>query len=292
MKRSKLEALIENAGDLPTLPAVASRVVSVVLDNRSAACDLEGIVALDPVLSGSVLRMANSAYFGLPEKVTDLHKAIVLLGFSAIRNLTLTACLKSMYRPEFRFSTFTAEGLWLHSVSVAVIGQMLSRRTWPELADDVFLAGILHDVGIIVEWNLLPDRFEQVIRGFEGTGVSFIDAEKRNLGFDHQACGAATLRQWKLHKNLVHLVRHHHDSEDLPQDLHQEKATSGQRILALIQLAECVCAERGDGFFDQPRNEDVTGNLLDKVGCSWSDYRLVVDDLDVELKRARSVLAL
>lgn len=292
MKRTKLEALIADAGDLPTLPSVASKVVSLVLDSQSSASDLEEIVALDAVLSGSVLRMANSAYFGLPEKVNDLHKAIVMLGFSAVRNLTLTACLKSMYKPEFRFGTFTAEGLWLHSVSVAVIGQMLARRTWSSLADDVFLAGILHDVGIIVEWNLLPQRFEQVVRGYEGTGVSFIDAETRGLGFDHRACGAATLRQWKLHKDLVHLARHHHDPSSLPQDLQDDAVKPAERILALIQLAECMCAERGDGFFDQPRNEEITGALLTKVGCQWSDYRAVVDELDGELQRARAVLAL
>ena len=292
MKRTKLEALIADAGDLPTLPAVASRVVSLVLDSQSSASDLEHIVTLDPVLSGSVLRMANSAYFGLPEKVSELHKAIVMLGFSAVRNLTLTACLKSMYRPEFRFGTFTAEGLWLHSISVAVIGQMLARRTWSSLADDVFLAGILHDVGIIVEWNLLPQRFEQVVRGYEGTGLPFIEAEKRSLGFDHQACGAATLRHWKLHKDLVRLARHHHDPHSLPQDLQDDAVKPAERILALIQLAECVCAERGDGFFDQPRNEEITGELLAKVGCQWCDYRAVVDELDAELQQARAILAL
>ncbi|MFQ5492222.1 MAG: HDOD domain-containing protein, partial [Phycisphaerae bacterium] len=235
---------------------------------------------------------ANSAYFGVPSSVTDLNKAIVLLGFSAVRNLTLAACLKSMYRPVFRFGTFTAESLWLHGVSVAVIGQMLSRRTWPDLAHDVFLAGILHDVGIIVEWNLLPQRFEQVVRGFEGMGLSFVEAEKRALGFDHQACGSAILRQWKLPKDLAYMARHHHDPKILPADLFAEKVGSPQRVLALIQLAECVCAERGNGFMDQLRDDEVTGELLAKVGCGWSDYRGVVETLDAELKRARSVLAL
>ena len=217
MKRSKFEKLIESAPEIPTLPAVAAQVMQVVRDANSAAKDLEAIIALDPVLSSSIMRLANSAYYGLPKEVTELRLAVVMLGFHAVRNLAVTASLKSLYKKQYRCGTFSAESLWMHGVSVAVIARMLVQETRPSLREEAFLAGILHDVGIILEWNLLPDRFDQVVRGFEGTGTSFAEAERRALGFDHTESGAAILRRWKMPRHFIQVVRHHHgDRKGLP----------------------------------------------------------------------------
>lgn len=292
MKRSKFEKLIDQTPDLPTLPVVATRILNVVRDPNSGAQDLRSIVELDPVLSAEVMRVTNSAYFGLAHEVTDLRQAIVLLGFNSIRNLAFTACLKSLYSNEYRCGTFTAGGLWLHSVSAAVVARMLADRAWPELAEEAFLAGIIHDVGIIVEWNLLPDRFDLVVRYSEGTGRSFREAEKRALGFDHCSCGGAILRRWRLPKHLIRVARYHHGHKRDHKKTPMSGMDLGDRLAALTHLAECVCAERGNGFFDEPRNDDLTGKLLTAVGCDWQDYREIVEAADAELDRAREILSL
>ncbi len=292
MKRSKFESLIDQAPEIPTLPAVATQILNVVRDPGSGARDVRRIVELDPVLSARVMQWANSAYFGLPNEVTDLRQAIALLGFNSIRNLAFAACIKSLYGSEYRCGTFTAGGLWLHSVSVAVIARMLADRAWPELREETFLAGIIHDVGIIVEWNLLPERFAQVIRSSEGTGQPFLEAEKRALGFNHCSCGAAMLRRWRLPKHLIRVARYHHGHKKGPRHPDAVGVHLGDRLAALIHLAECVCGERGNGFFDEPRNDELTGTLLTVVGCDWGDYRQIVDATDAELDRARDILSL
>ncbi len=292
MKRSKFDKLIESAPEIPTLPAVATQVMQIVRNPSSAARDLEEIVSFDPVLASSVMRMTNSAYYGLPNEITELHRAIVLLGFNAVRNLAFTASVKSLYGHEYKCGTFSASSLWLHSVSVAVISQMLAKKTWPELGDEAFLAGILHDVGIIVEWNLLPDQFDRVIRYSEGTGLAFADAEKKALGFDHTLCGAAMLRRWKLPRHLIYVSRHHHGKN---QDSHTDdlsNASVGDRLACLVHLAEHICAERGNGFFDEPRDHDRTTQLLEAVSCTPDDYRWIVDNADEQLNTARDILAL
>lgn len=291
MKRSKFEKLIDEAPELPTLPVVATRVLGVVRERSSTIGELQHLLELDPVLSTKVMRLANCAYFGLPDEVTDLHRAIVLLGFNAVRNLALTACLKSLYAHEYRCGTFTAGSLWLHSVSVAVITRMLAERTWPDLAEEAFLAGIVHDVGIIMEWNLLPERFGMVIRSTEGTGRTFLEAERQALGFDHCACGAVMLRRWRLPKHLIRVARHHHRTRRAYQNLTGD-APLGDRLAALVHLAECVCAERGNGFLDQPRDDELTETLLGHLDCGWSDYREIIEATDAELDRARDLLSL
>ncbi len=292
MKRSKFQNLIDNAPDIPTLPAVATKVIEVVRDADSTAEDLRQIICHDPVLSSRLMRMANSAYFGLPDELTDLQRAIVLLGFNSVRNLAFTACLQSLYKSEYRCGSFTASSLWMHSVSVAVISRMLAERIWPEFAEEAFLAGIVHDVGIIVEWNLLPERFEQVIRAFEGTGRPFGEAEKQALGFDHRDCGSAILRRWGLPKHLVRVARQHHGSRKEPASLNSESGALGDRLAALVHLAECICAERGNGFIDEPRDEERVMAVLGQIGCGHEEYRNIVDCTDEELDRARTILAL
>jgi len=292
MKRAKFEKLIDSTPDIPTLPAVATRVLEVVRHPESGAADLRDIVQHDPVLSSKVLRMANSAYFGLPDELTDLQRAIALLGFNSVRNLAFTACLQSLYRPEFRCGAFTASSLWMHSVSVAVIARLLAARLWPGHDDEAFLAGLVHDVGIIIEWNLLPDPFERVIRTYEGTGKIFTEVEKQTLGFHHCACGAAIIRRWKLPRHLVHVAKHHHGERRTGSMPDPANGSPADRLTAAVHLAECICAERGNGFFDEPRDDDKTAALLTSAGCQYGDYREIVDATDAELQRARTILSL
>lgn len=292
MKRSKFEKLIEQAPDLPTLPDIAANVLQAVRDPASCARDLEEIIELDPILSTKVMRMVNSAYFGLPDPVSELRRAIALLGFHNVRNLAFTVCMKSLYQNDYRCGTFTAGSLWLHSVSVAVVARMVAQRIWPELAEEAFLSGIVHDVGMIAEWNMLPDRFDLVVRHAEGTGCPFIEAEKHALGFDHCACGSAMLRKWGLPKHLSLVARHHHRAPTDRAGLTTDDATPADRLAATVFVAECVCAERSNGFFDQPRDDELTEQLLAAIGCDWSDYRSIVDTVDAELERARDILSL
>lgn len=292
MKRAKFDKMMNNVPEIRTLPAVAAQVIKIIRDENSTARDLEAIISLDPVLAARVIRMVNSAYWGLPVQVTDLQRAITLAGFTAVRNLAITASMKSLYRPEYRCSTFTAGGLWLHSVSAAVIAQMVSDRTWPELRDDAFLAGIVHDIGIIVEWSMLPDRFERAIRAHEGTSTPFAQAEKQWLGFTHSACGGTILRKWGLPKSLVLAIRNHHKAATGQKDFTAPSVSDTDRLAAVLHLTEYICAERANGFFDEQRDHDLTERLLTAVGLGWDAYRDIVDRADAELERAREVLSL
>ncbi len=258
-------------------------------DSSSTVHDLRRLVELDPVLSSRVLQMANSAYFGLPRQVTDLHRAIVMLGFSTVRNLALTACLKSLYRDEFRCGTFTAGSLWLHSVATGVIARTLAQHLHPDLADEAFLCGIVHDIGIIVEWTLLPERFPAIVRAFDGMSRPFRDAEKEALGFEHCTAGGTVLRRWGLPRELVHVARHHHDGNDQSGPGRRAK-TKQDRLAGLVHLAECVCAERSNGFFDEPRNDEVTSRLLADAGRGPEEYGRLVETAEKELERARELL--
>lgn len=293
MNHAKFEKLMSRAGELPTLPAVAHKVVEVIQDPRSSARGLRNIIELDPVISAKLLKLANSAYYrmaGNPE-VADVHRAIVVLGFTSIRNIVLATCLRSLYSREFRAAHFSARDLWIHSVNVAVLSRAIAKRTIPAQAEELFMAGLVHDVGMIVEWNLFPDLFPQVLARYQGTGAEFTAAEEETLGFDHCAAGAHVLRQWQLPKPLRDVAAHHHKNE---RRHHAERRPTDEDALPdIVQLAERMCSARGDGFFDFIHEEstDLRATLED-IGLHEDDFHAIVDATDEELDRARDLLEL
>ena len=286
MKRTKFESLMDQAGELPTLPVVAQKVLNVIHEPRTGAGLLQELLELDPVLSAHILRLANSAYYRAAgaKEVADIRRAIVVLGFVTIRNVTLATCLRSLYRGEFRTSHFSARDLWVHSVGVAVVTRMLAGRVPAALPEEAFLAGLVHDVGMIVEWNLLPDRFPQVLQRYHGTGLDFRRAERETLGFDHCEAGAAMLRRWDMPAALRKVVAHHHDLRKVSRD---------DIILpSLVHLAEKICSDRGNGFFDHAHDVAETLALLEALGLVGDSYQVLMREAEEELSRAKELLSL
>ena len=286
MKRSKFEKIITRISDLPTLPTVAQRALSLIHNNRSRASDLQEIIELDPVLSARVLQLANSAYYRTPgaDRVADVHRAVVVLGFMNIRNIVLTTCVRSMYGKEYRTKLFSASDLWVHSVAVAVVARMIAERIDRSLVDEAFMAGIVHDVGIIVEWSTFPDLFPTVLQRFQGTGRSFIAAERDTLGFDHCAAGAAILRKWQLPQCLREVARHHHREKWNGHDQN--------RLVGIIQAAEQICCERGNGFFDFVNEQGASAEALEAIGLTDDIYREATERMNEEMEKAKDILAL
>jgi putative nucleotidyltransferase with HDIG domain len=286
MKRAKFDKLMSKAGELPTLPVVAQKVLEVIRDEGSNARVLTEYIELDPIISAKLLRLANSAYYRSPnaDEVADVHRAIVVLGFMNIRNIVLTTCLRSLYSPEFRSNHFTARDLWIHSVMVAVTARTLAKYVFPTLADEAFMAGLVHDIGMIVEWTLFPDRFPQVLARFQGTGLDFQTAEQQTLGFDHCESGAAILRKWRLPKNIRDAAARHHNLK--------RRANCDNVLPELIHVAERICCSRGDGFFDFLKDDHDIKDVLDHIGLAEEAYATIVEDTDGELEKARDLLNL
>ncbi len=285
MKRAKFEKLMSQTSELPTLPVVAQKVIDVIQDDCADARTLTDIILLDPPISTKLLRLANSAYYRSPnaDEVSDVHRAVVVLGFMNVRNVVLAACMKSLYAREFSTNHFCARDLWIHSVKAAVTCRAIALWAAPERQEEAFMAGLVHDIGMIVEWNLFPKLFPQVLARYQGTGREFIRAEDETLGFDHCAAGAAVLRNWKLPKSIRDAVKiHHHLARKKKDDLLPE----------IVHVAEHVCTNNGDGFFDQLSDPQSLVAALDKLQLSGRDFDAILVDSSTELERARDLLEL
>lgn len=208
-----LDALVHQIVDISALPAVALRAIEVAQDPGSGAADLKRVVEGDPALSARLLRMVNSAAFGVRTRVTNLHQAISFAGFSQIRNLALTASVSELFSDEDRIGLYSRAGLWRHLVSVAVASRMVAVRTGMRDFEDAFVAGLLHDIGIILIDQHAHARFTRVIRGLDGAR-RLCDAEHDVFGFDHTTLGARIAEKWRFPPGVTAAIRHHHASHD------------------------------------------------------------------------------
>lgn len=223
------EQLLRKFTSLKTLPHVAIRLSTLLSEEKTHIQEFEEVIKLDPVLVSRILRVANSAFFGLREKVSSISRALVFLGTKNLRNMVATEAIKDILNCKSDGDTFSRKNLWLHCAAVSILAQMISERVFGRRGEDVYLCGILHDIGLIIEDQTTPELFSTVCKSLPGASKPLTEIEKEVIGTDHCAVGFLLSEDWKLHDDVKKGIRDHHIiSEEL-----QPKSMTG-----LIQLAE------------------------------------------------------
>jgi putative nucleotidyltransferase with HDIG domain len=201
--------VIYNLGDLPPLPQVATQVMQISGDSNASADDLHRIIQTDQALSAQLLKIANSAMFGMVREVTTLTQAILTLGFATARSVVLASSVKSLYTrgpagPQERL-------LWEHALVTAITGSAFSKAIRYQWTEEVFLAGLMHDIGKSVMMLKFPESYGALLRQVHEEGGDGLSAELDTFGFDHAMVGEALLHSWNLANRVEAAVRWHHE---------------------------------------------------------------------------------
>lgn len=231
-----LARLFQRVGQLTPLPTAAHRITQLAADQSSNATDLLDVVEGDPVLAAKVLRRVNSAFYGLRNRVTDLRSAISLLGFREIRNLALTVYLARIFDNGSSYRGFSRDGLWHHCVCVAQAARLISKARRRENSGETYLAGLLHDLGLILLDQFLQKHLYKIIDLVDG-GAGTPEAEATVLPFDHAQLGAFVAMQWNFPTGVVAAIRYHHDPQAAPSD-HRETTST-------VSVANYLCHRAG-----------------------------------------------
>lgn len=255
---SPMLQLIEQIEELSTLPHIAIRMMQVADDPDAGAVELSSIVQTDPTMTARVLRAVNCAANGLRNKVDDLSRAIAFLGFQRVRNLAVTASVSDIFKEPSQAGAYDRRGLWRHMVSVAVVARMIADRLKLPCANDAFLAGLLHDIGIILEDQYCHEPFAALMTSLK-PGTSLPELERRALKCDHCLLGHRLGKQWKFPDPTLDAIRHHHN-------LKEYRGPHGD-ALACVDVANFLCSAKGV--------TSVGVNLLDLP--HWSTTRLNLD---------------
>ena len=238
MKTHTLEELIARIEHLPRLNDTALRLVSVVSDPASTIEQIVDTIRYDQTVTSQVLRLCNSAYFGLARRISSVEDAIRYLGTTKVLQLVMAAHTHGLLgRPQEGYGLPPGE-LWLHSVGVALAGQSFAQRFGLGQAGLVFTSGLLHDLGKVVLNESVALEYAEIARMVNVGGVSFLDAERQVLGFTHPEIGALVAQRWNLPERMTHAIRYHHEP-----DLVEEPDT----LLDAIHLADSVCRLVGVG---------------------------------------------
>lgn len=195
---------IEKLRELPTLPHVVLKVIAMSSNPDSSAEDLGRVIEKDQVLSAKVLRLANSPFYGFPKRIASVSHAVVVLGLNVVKGLTLGATA---------FDMMTAAGmehLWRHSLGVAMTASLLAPRAGLRNPEEVFIAGLLHDLGQVVICEKLPDQAAQVRQAFQERDLSRVEAEQDILGLTHAEVAGWLADAWNLPSSLKDPMMFHH----------------------------------------------------------------------------------
>jgi len=212
LNQEKITRIMAKVRAFPGMPATATKLLRMLKDPDSTAAQIEDILRYDPGLTANILKLTNSAYFGIPAKVSSVRQAVVLLGWKRLIQLVVTMCMsKVMKKPVPGYDLPHGE-LWRHSVAVSVAAENLVKALKISEAEEVFTAALLHDLGKLILGGFVKEDLQQ-IETMVAKGIAFEVAEYIVLGTDHAEIGARILEKWAFPSELVNAVNWHHDPD-------------------------------------------------------------------------------
>jgi putative nucleotidyltransferase with HDIG domain len=268
--RLSLDTLVRQIGSLPTLPTVLQRVIELVNNPKTSAIQLARIILDDQALTARLLRLVNSPFYGFPRRISTVTEAVTILGFHAVRNLLVTASVVDLLQGE-ETADFSPTRLWEHSIATAVGAGLLARFSRSEDREEAFVAGLLHDVGKLVVYQVYPEEWLRSLATARRDDVPLSVAELRVLGFTHDQVGRLLTEHWKLPVRLGEAIACHHRPDN---------AQSARKEAAVVHIADIFsrALALGSGGDDSvpPASE-----------AAWSRLGLgedVLDSLMIELE--------
>ena len=266
---------LDQIEDLPTLPAVAMEVNKMLLDEDITISQLSGAIEKDQAMVSKILKLVNSAFFGLRGKISNISHAVVVLGFNTIRNVVVSISIINAFSIKEGLDGFDIAEFWKHSVAVAVTSKYLAEKAGIHSADNCFVAGLLHDIGKIVLLQHFKDLFQKVWLAVKGKRLSFYEAEKSQIQIDHAWIGGYLAQKWQLPMPLIDAIRYHHDVKPTINDQH---------LLMIIHVADIIVNTYTPDSKDRmelsgvhPDALSALGNLLDTISDWYPDSQLEIE---------------
>jgi len=282
-QKQKIEEYIKN---MPSLPTSVAKVLEICNNPQTSPADLNQVISLDPVLVGRVLKLINSAYYGLGQQVTSLVRAIIMLGINTVKNLALSSAVVGNLSRSKGAEGLNMEGFWRHSLCVGVAAKAIAkkRKVDPNQVEEYFAAGLLHDIGKIPLNAVLANDYMFTISSSDRDKLALIRAEDRYLGISHCAAGAMIVKAWKLEGAVGDAIVYHHN--------HLDYDGSHRDLLFTIILANRFAAETETGFSGNRHPEKPGPSLWDELNLAPEIFDEITPAVNSEIEKAKVFLKL
>ena len=274
------DKILQKVSAFPSMPKAAIKLRALLSEKDVSIVEIERILRHDPGLAANVLRLANSAFFGLPAKVSTLKHAVMLVGIKRFSKIAIGACMNKTMDTAVEGYGLSPGELWLHSIAVSTTAEALAKYRKLAETNDFFMPALLHDLGKLVLGKFVKAE-QPKIDSLVAKGVPFVIAEKEVLKTDHAEIGALILSKWSFPDDLINAVRWHHYPEGLENsNLHPE----------IVYIANLLCHSNDDS---EPVEEQLNmpySSVLDRLGIESEQYEVFAEKARNWMKKLSDTL--
>ena len=276
--RVGLKKLVDKVVNLPTLPAVMTRIIQKVEDPETTTNEIVDIISVDQALTMKVLKIVNSAYYGFRQRISTLERAVVILGFNNVKNLALSASIFDTLGGEGD-GIFNRNKFWEHSIGCGVTTKALARklRHDPRTLEEAFTAGLLHDIGKVVLDKYVHEEFDEVVKTAIKKDMLIVDAEREVLGADHTDMGHWLAVKWGLPNSLKEVISFHHSPES---------AKEARELTGLIHFADILTRRKKIGSGGDNKVPSLNPAVFDMLKLTQGDVVEIMDLINKEMDNA------
>jgi HD-like signal output (HDOD) protein len=285
MERDKMLSIIQAyVHRMPALPVTVAKVLEITNNPKTSPVDLNQVISLDPVLMGKVMRLINSAYYSLPNQITSLVRAIIMLGINTVKNLALSTAVLGTLGRAGDFQALNMEGFWRHSIAVGVTAKLVAtrRNVDPKLREEYFIAGLLHDIGKIPLNNKLAKEYVQAISNTDREHVPLYRSEEALLLVNHAEVGKLIIDNWRLGENLSDAVSFHHSIS--------EYTGTHRELVITVAVANLFSNTYELGFSGDRYPENLPQQIMEELGIDWDYLESIEDAVKAEIEKAQIFL--
>jgi putative nucleotidyltransferase with HDIG domain len=263
-----LERITREIDSLPTLPEVYTTVSRMLENPKVSASDIAEVISRDPAITAKLLKIVNSAFYGLPQQVSTLTHALVLLGFSTVKSLLLATSLAQVFGSTGT-DRFDRAGFWTHCFATGVVAKSIAIRIGYVKVEEVFIQGLLHDIGKIVLDQYAPEDFAEITRIAEEEPMLLRDAEERVLGYDHAAIGALVAERWNFPAHFGRSIGRHH---------RPRRADRLLREASMVHLADIICRAKLVGYGGDPCIPSLSALAWKSLELDWKTLVVIMEE--------------
>jgi putative nucleotidyltransferase with HDIG domain len=271
----KLAAAVEK---MPAFPKSVQRVLELTRDINCPPKELVAVIEKDPVMTVKILRILNSAYYSLPNKINSVNQSVAYLGLNTVKNLALSFAAVGVLPPQ-NITEFNIQQYLLHSLTTASLARALCQKFGQADTDpaDCYIAGLLHDFGKVVFVQFMPDEFKAALSHAAENNIPLHIAEQEIIGIDHTVVGAMLTERWQFPDMLTDTIRLHHSA-----------TAPGSTLQSCLFAANQISKKLGMGNSGNPVVEDLPpdmatlfGGNLDAVIAALGDLSVIADEAGV-----------
>ena len=275
--QDRVRRLVEKVHGLPTLPMMLSTINNMVLNPRTSAKEVAQLISTDPALTSKVLQVVNSPFYGFPNRITTVTHAIVILGFNTMKSIVLSSTIFDLFRKDSRAGGFDRAEFWKHSIACGSAAKALGRRIGYSALEEIFIAGLLHDIGKLVLDQFLHEKYVAALEEARRREILLLEAEQEILGITHADVGAWLFEKWSLSRGLVETTRCHHNTS---------LAREAQKLAEVIHAADILARAVRYGSGGDGKIPALSESAWKSLGLGEALFDDLLQETGAEIEKA------